>query len=171
MRPARPVPPRARVLMLTIFAASFGWLEAVVVVYIRALLGIGRTETIPPAAEVMHRIGTLPWLLPTEQTREIATMLILASIAWLTARTWRRRVGAFLFCFGVWDIMYYVALYALLHWPPSLGTMDLLFLIPPHPWWYQPVWLPVLISCGFVAAGLALIRVGPRRRRLQIPSG
>jgi len=157
--------------MLTIFAAAFGWLEAVVVVYIRGLVGILRTETIPPAAEVMRRFQELPWLMPTEQTREAATMLMLASIAWLAARAWRRRVGAFLYCFGIWDITYYVALYAMIRWPPGLGTMDLLFLLPPHPWWYQPVWVPILISCGFVATGLALIRVRGRHHRLKIPSG
>jgi hypothetical protein len=42
--------------------------------------------------------------------------------------------------------------------------MDLLFLIPPHPWWYQPVWVPILISCGMIGIGLWLYAApGPRR--------
>ena len=52
----------------------------------------------------------------------------------------------------------------MLRWPPSLATMDLLFLIPPHPWWYQPVWMPVAISCVMIGAGLVLF--GGRSRGL-----
>jgi hypothetical protein len=63
------------------------------------------------------------------------------------------KVQAFLLIFGVWDIAYYVALHVLVRWPGSLLDMDLLFLIPPHPWWYQPVWVPVLVSCLMIALG------------------
>jgi choline-glycine betaine transporter len=34
--------------------------------------------------------------------------------------------------------------------------MDVLFLLPPHPWWSQPVWVPVLIASAMVGAGLVL---------------
>jgi hypothetical protein len=157
-------PVRERAAAIVVFAAAMGWLEAVVVVYIRGILGIARTETIPPAEEVFRRLHSVPWLLTTEQTREAATIVMLGAVAAIAARGFSRRFGAFLVCFGVWDIMYYVGLYALLRWPPSLGTRDVLFLIPAHQWWYQPVWLPVLISCGFIAYGMLLF-VGTRWRR------
>jgi hypothetical protein len=132
-----------------------GWLEAVVVVYIRGLVGIGR-DRMPPAEEVLRRFTSLPWLLSTEQSREAATIVMLAAVALLAARRGRARLGAFLVSFGAWDIVYYMGLYALLHWPPSLGTMDVLFLIPPGPWWYQPVWLPIAVSCVMIALGVRL---------------
>ena len=158
---------RARLAALLVFSAAMGWLEGVVVVYIRGLVGIGRDQGMPAAAQVMQRFSSLPWFLPTEQTREAATIAMLAAVGWLAARRWRARAGAFLICFGVWDITYYVALHSLLRWPPSLTAMDLLFLIPPHPWWYQPVWVPIAISCGFIALGLALFSRpdGARSRR------
>jgi choline-glycine betaine transporter len=34
--------------------------------------------------------------------------------------------------------------------------MDVLFLLPVHPWWSQPVWAPVLIASGMVGVGLVL---------------
>jgi hypothetical protein len=154
--------PRPRILnrlvAMTIYAFAMGWLEAVIVVYIRSIVGIAHTETIPAPDEVMRRFTEKPWLLPTEQTRELATMAMLAGVAWLSAWNFPTRFGAFLILFGVWDIAYYIGLYALLRWPPSLGTMDLLFLIPPHPWWYQPVWVPVAISLGMIYIGLRLYR-------------
>ena len=64
---------------------------------------------------------------------------LLATVAWLTDSRWPARAGAFLIAFGIWDIVYYIGLHALIGWPPGLGTMDLLFLIPPGPWWHQPV--------------------------------
>ncbi len=161
---ASPTSTGVRLLFVAVFAAAMGWLEGVVVVYIRGLLGIARTDVMPDSAEMMRRMSALAWLLPTEQTREAATIIMLAAVAALAARRFRARLGAFLVAFGVWDIAYYVALYALLRWPPSLATMDLLFLIPPHPWWYQQVWVPVAISCVMIGVGVRLFAAPGRER-------
>jgi hypothetical protein len=148
-----------RLLLVVVFAIAMGWLEAVVVVYIREILGIARDAvTYPAEDEMMARLRDPPWLLLTEQSREAATLIMLTAVAWLAGSRWRSRFGAFLVSFGVWDIVYYIALYVLLRWPPSLATLDLLFLIPPHPGWYQPVWVPVAISCGMIATGVLLFR-------------
>jgi hypothetical protein len=158
-----PLTARRRLAILILFASAMGWLEAVVVVYIRGLIGLAFTDTIPASDEVMRRLARLPWLLPTEQGREAATLIMLASVATLAAGRFRARFGAFLVLFGVWDLVYYLGLYAILRWPPSLGTMDLLFLLPPHPWWYQPVWVPMVIATGMVIGGAMLFL--PRREK------
>ena len=151
-------PGGSRLAVLVLFAAAMGWLEGVVVVYIRGLFGMGHGAPIPPPGDVVAQFARMPWLLPTEQGRELATLVMIATVAWLAAWGWRARFGAFLIIFGVWDIVYYIALYAMLRWPPSLGTMDVLFLIPPHPWWNQPVWVPVAISVVMITLGVALFR-------------
>jgi len=156
--PSQPARAGARLAVLVVFAAALGWLEGVVVVYIRGLLGIAHGSTVTDPAEMSRRFASLSWLIATEQGREAATIVMLAAVAWLAGRRLASRLGAFLVAFGTWDIVYYVALYALLRWPPSLGTMDVLFLIPPGPWWNQPVWVPVVISCGMIAAGMWLFR-------------
>ena len=159
----KPGPGRVRLLALATFASAMGWLEGVVVVYIRAILGMKHGQPLPAPAEVMERLRSVPWLMPTEQGRELATLVMLATVGWVSAGTLPARFGALLVCFGVWDITYYVALYAMLRWPPSLLTMDLLFLIPPHPIWYQPVWIPVAISVVMIATGIVLLgRERPR---------
>jgi len=150
MNPTHPGP---RLAVLVLFAGAMGWLEGVVVVYIRALLGVLHGAAAPAPDELTRRLASLPWLVGTEQGREAATLVMLATVAWLAAPRLLPRVGAFLVAFGVWDIVYYVALYALLRWPPSLRTPDLLFLIPPGPWWFQPVWVPVAVSAAMVLAG------------------
>ena len=147
---------RSTLLPLVLFAVAMGWLEGVAVVYIRALLGIAHGGGYPGAKAVLARMAALPWLVPTEQGREVATLAMLAAAAWIAAPRARGRLGAFLLAFGVWDIAYYVALWTMLRWPPSLATMDMLFLIPPHSWWYQPVWVPVAISGGMVAVGIRM---------------
>jgi len=153
--------PRGRLAVLAIFAIAMGWLEAVVVVYIRGLLGFAHGQPVPPAAETMGRFRSLPWLLATEQSREVATLLMLAAVAWIAGSRFLTRIGAFLMIFGIWDLTYYVGLYAQVRWPPSLATMDLLFLIPPASWWYQPVWIPVSIAIAMTAGGLMLVRSRP----------
>jgi hypothetical protein len=152
-----------RLPALAIFAFAMGWLEAVVVVYIRGLLGFPPGSAVPAPADLMARLATIPWLVPTEQGREAATIVMLACAGWLAGGTGRARLGAFLVAFGIWDIAYYVGLRSMLQWPESLGTMDLLFLIPPSPLWYQPVWLPVAISCAMIAGGVVMMRE-PRSR-------
>ncbi len=156
---------RARLRALGLFGAAMGYLEAVVVVYIRGLLGMGSGDPMPDPDEVMRRFAALPWLVPTEQGREAATLLMIAAVAWLSAPTWRSRLGAFFLVFGTWDIVYYVGLHLHLGWPPSLATKDLLFLLPPGPWWYQPVWLPVAVSVLLIVGGSLLYARGPEPGR------
>lgn len=162
---ARPSPgpmSGAALAIVFLYAAAMGWLEAVVVVYLRALIGYPHGGAVPEPPRVFDALHGVPWLIPTEQTREAATLVMLAAVGWLAGRTARQRVGAFLVSFGAWDIVYYVALHALVHWPENLGTRDVLFLIPPHPWWYQPVAVPVAISCAMIVVGVRLARAAAR---------
>ena len=158
------VRPGRRLSVLVVFAVAMGWLEAVVVVYLRALLGVAHGSAAPAPDELTRGIASLPWLLGTEQGREAATIVMLATVAWLAAPRLTGRLGAFLVAFGVWDLAYYLGLYLLLRWPPSVTTPDLLFLIPPGPWWIQPVWVPIAISCVMIAVGCRLLAAPERRR-------
>ncbi len=155
--------PSRRIAMVVIYGAAMGWVEAVVVVYIRSLLGISRAGLPATPEEFMRALGTVPWLIPTEQGREAATMIMLLAVAALAGRSLLTRFGAFLAAFGVWDITYYIGLWSLIRWPSSLATRDLLFLIPPSPLWNQPVWVPVLISCGMILVGTQLMRLRGRQ--------
>ncbi len=140
--------------LLSAFAIAMGYLEAVVVVYIRKILGIVPT----PEQLTAETIEQVPdWLIASEQSREAATIIMLVALAWLVGRTGAQKLGVFLFAFGVWDIFYYVSLKALIDWPASLATWDCLFLIPQP--WYAPVWLPVVISLGMIMVGLLLLRL------------
>jgi hypothetical protein len=165
---------------LALFAIAMGWLEAVVVIYIRAILGLAHAAPLPGGGDLVARMREHPWLLPTEQTREAATLVMLACVAWLAVPGGdgpgsaphapapsrplvRRRLAAFLIAFGIWDIAYYAALKVCIGWPPALTTLDVLFLLPPHPWWTQPVWIPLAASVGMIAAGLWMGRAATRR--------
>lgn len=145
---------------LTAFGVAMGYLEAVVVVYIREILGIVPT----PAQLTPEVLAQVPdWVIGTEQTREAATIVMLVALALLVGRTRAQKLATFLFAFGVWDISYYIGLKALINWPASLTTRDCLFLIPQP--WYAPVWVPVVISAGMIAAALGLFVVAPTSRR------
>ena len=143
---------------LLLFASAMGWLEAVVVVYIRTLLGFGPGQPNPSPEVVAERFQRFPWLMATEQGREAATLLMIVGVAWLAGGRFLGRLGAFLLVFGVWDLVYYVGLFVMVRWPTSLGAMDLLFLLPPSPWWYQPVWVPASIALVMAVVGGTLVR-------------
>ncbi len=151
---------RSRLLFAGVFAAAFGFVEAAVVVYLRAALGIVpeaavRMEDVNRIAQQMQLPASqLPPIIQNmmhvEVAREAATMIMLLSVAMLAARSLRDRWAAFLWMFAIWDILYYVGLWATVRWPASLLDVDILFLIP-IPWVAQ-VWFPVLVSSLCMAA-------------------
>jgi len=154
----------------TIVALPFGFVEARVVIYLRAAAGLlpGYTGTL---SEVQHlgkgtyleppTITQLPQsLLTVEVLREGATIVMLVSIALLAASGARERWAVFLWTFALWDISYYAGLWATIRWPSSLKDLDVLFLIPVP--WVSQVWFPLLVS------GLTLITVGLSKRQMPV---
>jgi hypothetical protein len=135
----------ATVVVLGVLGLAFGWIEGAVVVYLRETYAQVTTPLAFPLVPLK------PHLVRVEIVREAATMILLATAAWLADRRWRPWIGAFLLLFGVWDLMYYVMLRIVLGWPASLATWDLLFLIPVP--WVAPVWAPALCAALFIAAG------------------
>jgi hypothetical protein len=128
-----------KLLLLAIFGIAMAHLEGVVVVYLRKALGMLDTESNKESLEKFPR-----YYLKIEMTREAATIIMLVVIAYLTGSTWIERGVFFLWTFAFWDLFYYLSLYILIKWPPSLKTIDVLFLIPKP--WIAPVWFPVGVS-------------------------
>jgi hypothetical protein len=128
-----------KLLLLAIFGIAMAHLEGVVVVYLRKTLGIDDTESNKATLNKFPKR-----LIFIEQTREAATIVMLAVLAYLAGITWTEKIIVFLWTFAFWDLFYYISLYILIKWPPKLSTTDVLFLIPVP--WIAPVWFPVLIS-------------------------
>jgi hypothetical protein len=126
-------------LLLAIFGIAMAHLEGVVVVYLRKALGMLDSESNKESLEKFPNR-----FLKIEMTREAATIVMLLVIACLTGVTWVERGVFFLWTFAFWDLFYYVSLYVLIKWPPSLKTIDVLFLIPKP--WIAPVWFPIGVS-------------------------
>jgi hypothetical protein len=126
-------------IVLAIFGIAMGHLEGVVVVYLRKVLGLPESVSNKDSIEKFPRR-----YLHIEISREVVTIVMLASIAFLVGDSWAGRGIFFLWTFAFWDLFYYVSLYILIRWPPSLKTIDVLFLIPVP--WIAPVWFPVVVS-------------------------
>jgi len=157
-----------------VFAAAFGFVEATVVVYLRAATGLlpGYQGTL---ADVVRRSGEFyqqsqainqfpQSLLTLEVLREAATIVILLSVAFLTATKVRSGAAVFLWAFAIWDISYYAALWATVRWPLSLSDADVLFLIPQP--WISPVWFPLLVSMLAIVA-VVLSRAAPPKSEIR----
>ncbi len=138
---------RFRFLWLAVFAVAMGFLEAIVVVYLRELY-------YPEGFSFPLKLMS-PDLVSIEWIREIATLVMLAGVGIIAGRNNLQRLWYALFAFGVWDIFYYVALKLLIGWPASLLTWDLLFLIPAS--WLGPVLAPVLNSVTMIMMALLLV--------------
>ena len=138
------------------FGIAMGFLEAAVVVYLRAVIEAG-------AAVPAHEPGTIGTFEAVEVAREAATLVMIASVGWLAGRTGLERLAWAAVAFGAWDITYYAGLRLIIGWPPGLETWDVLFLIPTT--WVGPVWAPVVVSVALVGVGLiaaARLRAGRR---------
>ena len=143
---------------LTVFAIAMAYLESAVVVYLRALY-YPRGFDFPIVPMPGNMVGV-------EVAREAATIVMLFVAGRLGAATGWQRFAGFMFLFGVWDIFYYVWLKVLLAWPASLGTWDILFLIPVP--WLGPVWAPIVISISLILAALAIEHTVKRGRTIRV---
>ncbi len=114
-------------------------LEVVVVVYLRKIFGVTNSQTNNDLLKNFSK-----QYIFIEQTREVATIVMLLIIAILVGITWLDRIIVFLWTFAFWDLFYYISLYILIKWPSKLTTIDVLFLIP-RPW-IAPVWVPIGVS-------------------------
>jgi hypothetical protein len=128
-----------KLFFLALFGIAMAHLEGVVVVYLRKALGILDTESNKVS------VGKFPKrFLNIEISREVATIVMLITIALLTGETWLEKGIFFLWTFAFWDLFYYLSLYILIKWPPTFKTIDVLFLIPVP--WIAPVWFPISVS-------------------------
>ncbi len=140
------VPYAHRLIYAILFSAALGYVETMVVVYLRALYYPGGFTF--PLARIPGSVILL------EFCRESATIVILAAISALVARRRWERFGYFLIFFGLWDLFYYVWLKVALDWPASLLDWDVLFLIPLP--WIGPVIAPSLIALEMVVVGFLI---------------
>ncbi len=132
---------RRRVLTVSFFSVAFAYIEATVVVYLRALFY--EQGFVFPLADFSTIEGFGPFLL-IEIGREAATLVLILTASLLIARDFRRRLAYFMIIFAVWDIFYYIWLKVLIGWPVSIMDWDVLFLMPAA--WAGPVLAPVITS-------------------------
>jgi hypothetical protein len=128
------------IIWLTIFSIAMGLLETAVVIYLR--------EIYYPAGFKFPLVNIKKSVIEVELWRELATIIMLAAIGYLAGKTKAQRFVFFLFCFGIWDIFYYVFLKLFLNWPASLLTWDILFLLPVP--WVGPVLAPCIASVTMI---------------------
>ncbi len=143
-----------RWIWAVIFSVAFAWVESAVVVYLRKIYfdGVFKFPLVIVWEEGKHIIDPL---IQIEFGREIATIIMLVAIGYVTGKSKLQRFCFFMIAFGIWDIFYYLWLYVMVGWPGSLLTWDLLFYVPLP--WVGPVITPVLIAVAMVGAGSLII--------------
>src|SRR3984893_1935124 len=152
LRKNRPSLGTTQLLISGLFSIAFSFIEASVVIYLRAITGFltgsGLSEVTNLSSSFYNEARIVadfpPSRLKVEILREAATILMLGCVAWLTVRGRKERWAVFLWVFAIWDIFYYLSLRLTVSWPSSLKTPDVLFLIP-VPWTSQ-VWFPLIVS-------------------------
>lgn len=145
-------------LWVILFSISMGYLETSVVVYIRELIYPGGFK-FPLQPIEAH-------LVLTEVIREAATLIMLISIGIFVGRKPTERFAYFILSFAIWDIFYYIFLKALLDWPESLMTWDVLFLIPVT--WTGPVLTPVIVAMLMIVLALFIIYFTDKHGKTRI---
>src|SRR5262245_37364556 len=105
---------------LLLFGASFGYVEAAVVVYLRDIYEPFVQRFHPQYLQgdlfpmlSLDQLSSGPSylrLLKVEVIREAATIAMLAGIGWGAGWNFRTRFAAFLVAFGIWDVGYYLFL-------------------------------------------------------------
>jgi len=144
--------------VVTIFSIAMGFMETAVVIYIR--------ELYYPAGFNFPIVPVSRLVLATELFRELATIIMLISIGFISGRKFKERFAIFLLSFAVWDLAYYLFLKLLINWPASLLTWDLLFLIPIP--WAGPVLAPCIISLNMIFLAFIIICLQEKNYEVNI---
>ncbi len=131
-------------LLVLIFSIAMGFLEAIVVIYLR--------EIYYPTGFKFPLMIIPDSTLRVEILREFCTLIMLLSISYIAGKNKLQIFSYFLFSFAVWDISYYIGLKLILNWPSSFLTWDILFLIP-FPW-IGPVLAPLISSFTMIILSL-----------------
>lgn len=148
------------------FGISFGYVEAAVVIYLRALYEPLRQRLTPgrapgdlfPLANREKMVAEAPetaLLLNVEVIREAATIVMLAAAAMLVTAERSLWLPTLSIAFGAWDLSFYLFLKLWIDWPASLLTWDLLFLLPVP--WVAPVLAPVIVSFTIIGCGVVTL--------------
>ncbi len=142
-----------RLALLSAFAVALGYLQALASLYIHRILAIG-----PLAANFdPDALQKAPdWLISSQQTGQMALIILLTVFALLVARRLSHKLGVFMFVGGLARLIRYGSLKIAAGWPASWMTQDCLLWIP-RPW-YGQIWIALLISAGAVGLGLLLLR-------------
>ncbi|HDZ40092.1 MAG TPA: hypothetical protein ENH59_00190 [Bacteroidetes bacterium] len=139
--------PRTVLIWITIFSIAMAFLESSVVVYLREIM-YPEGFSFPLSTFEGH-------LALTEILREVSTLLMLASVAFIAGRAFSRSLAWFVYSFAIWDIFYYAFLKLLIDWPSSFLDWDILFLLPVT--WTGPVLSPLLVCVLMISlAGVIL---------------
>ncbi len=158
---------KEKLIALVLFSVGFAFVEAAVVVYLREIFNNSNTY-IQTSYKTILNLGIIAFIIPdipvlndpkinfTELQREAATIVMLGSLAFISAQRWKQRIGAFLIAFGVWDIFYYIFLKYITNWPKTIFDIDVYFLIPVT--WVGPVITPIVISILIIILGLKLYK-------------
>ncbi len=148
-------------LSVTVFAIAMGFLEAIVVVYLRDIYYSGGFKfplmIIPDST------------LRIEILREFCTLVMLLSISFIAGKNKLEIFSYFLFTFALWDISYYIGLKLILNWPASLFTWDILFLIPIP--WIGPVLAPLISSFTMILLALVFLALQNKNQVFKIRLG
>lgn len=139
-----------KLICMGIFGIAFGFVEAIVVIYLRKIPGTSEVIKLPLIAEFPSE------LLAIEQAREICTIVMLASFAWLVGKEKLEKIAVFLWTFAFWDLFYYIFLYFAVGFPSSLLAWDVVFLVPIN--WWLPMYAVLIIMFGFMAVSLWIYR-------------
>jgi hypothetical protein len=139
---------KPHLIVSTLFLIAMAYIEAAIVVYLRAAYY--------PSGFQFPLIDVPLAILLTEIGREVATIVMLWTVARLISKTGRECFAFFAYNFGVWDIWYYIWLKILINWPSSLLEWDVLFLIPLP--WIGPVLAPVIVSAALIFSALVILK-------------
>lgn len=135
-------------IWVILFSIAMAFMESAVVIYLREIY-------YPEGFAFPLKTINNP-VAVTEVLRELATLIMLVCIAIIAGKKPIERFAIFILAFAIWDIFYYVFLKAVIGWPDSLLTWDILFLIPIT--WVGPVIAPVINSLFMILLAFLIFK-------------
>ncbi len=162
---------KIKIVSLVTIATAVAFFHAASALYLREMFNV--KTLLPmweiPKSDTIFTVGDLTILkydmavkilgdnilVISEQIQLVAILLLFAAVVYMIGKSMLDRFALFMFVGGLFSILYYGFLFALLRWPDSLLSKDVISFLPTPV--IVPVYMPILLGALVFIGGVLLV--------------
>ncbi len=145
-----------KTVFTAISAVSLGFIEAILSIYTRRIIPMVQWNSQVKDIKSLTKLLNDQQLLWTQQAAEIASLLIIVSIAFAAGKDGRQRAALLMLAAGLWKLFKTVFMFIMIGWPGGSAQWEIVTLWPAP--CLAPVYLSVLMCLILLVIAFILLK-------------